>query len=103
MRPGRAYAGVYSRGFVFGDRMCLVRREKVIPEMLEIGSLPSNDQCFGRETIESEVPNPRIVVDRFPSFDARQEGVHQNKALRFPGKLCRVRVGHHQADIMSYH
>src|SRR6266478_4141151 len=47
------------------------------------------------------MPDRRIVVDRFPAVDARQKRVHQHQLLRFGRELRRVRVGHHQPDVVA--
>ena len=46
---------------------------KVVPEMLEVRSLTPGDERLRRRSIESNVPNRRIVVDRLPPFDSWEE------------------------------
>ncbi len=54
---------------------------EVVPEMLEVRSLTPGDERLGRRSVESKVPNRRIVVDRLPPFDSRQERVHQHELV----------------------
>ena len=52
-------------GFVGGE---------VVPEVFEIDALAASlNQRFGSGTVETEVPNGRIVVNVFPAGYAREE------------------------------
>ena len=43
-----------------------------------------------------------MIVDRLPSIDARNEGIHEHELLRLRRKERCIRVGHHQSDVMSH-
>ena len=79
-----------------------VRRE-VVPEMLEVDALASLHKRFGRWSIEAEMPDAGIVVNCFPSLDARKEGIHEDKFASLRRELRRICVGNHQSDIVPNH
>ena len=49
------------------------------------------------------MPYTRIVIDRLPSLDSRQEGVHHHQLFHFGWKLGGIRISHHKADVVSDH
>lgn len=99
--PSRTSVGRGVGGAIrLGDRARLVGGE-VVPEVLEVGPLTSLHEGLGRRTVEAEVPDAGVVVDRPPSRDAREERVHQHELLDLGRELRGVRVGDHQPDVVA--
>ena len=74
---------------------------EIIPEIVKIDPLASLDQGFGRRPVKPEMPEPRVVVDRFPALHAWKKGIHQNEFRYFGWELRSVRICDHQADVVS--
>src|SRR5207245_2857547 len=76
---------------------------KTIPEVVKVDALSPAYQRFRCRTVETKVPNARVVVHSQPSFDARQKCVEQRQFLSFRLKLRGIGISDHQPDVMSYH
>src|SRR5260221_6159224 len=81
--------------------MVLVSR-KVVPEVFEVNALSALDQRFRRWTIETEVPDSRIIVYGVPLAYAGKKGVHHHKLRCLRGKLRGIGISDHQTDIVSH-
>ena len=85
----------------FRDGLLRVGRE-VVPEVLEVGPLAPRHERERGLAVEVEVPEVAHQPDVLPGPDAGQERVHQHDALGLLRELGRVRVRHHQADVVPH-
>ena len=85
----------------FRDGLLRVGRE-VVPEVLEVGALAPRHERERGLAVEVEVPEVAHQPDVLPGPDAGQERIHQHDPLDLLGELGRVRVRHHQADVVPH-
>ncbi len=69
--------------------------------MLQVGALAARHQGQRRLAVEMEMPEIAHQPHVAPVPHPRQEGIHQGDAIHLRGMLCRIGIGHHQADIVA--
>src|SRR5262249_15522055 len=74
---------------------------EIVPEVLEVHSLTTANERLRRWTVEPEVPDGGIVVDRLPAFHARQKRVHEHELVDVVRELRGVGVRDHQPDVVT--
>src|SRR5437660_856340 len=84
-----------------GNRARLVGGE-IVPEVFEVDAFATLHQRFRRRAVETEMPDPGVVVDRPPLADTRQESVHERQLLDLLWVHGGISVGDHQSDVVPH-
>src|SRR5260370_32888757 len=74
---------------------------KVIPNPVEVDTLPACHQPFGIRSMKVEVPNSGILENLGPGVNARNWRVHNHQLLNLVGVSRGVGVCDHVADVVS--